>query len=406
MKTGIPLASVYRSTMLTPQPISREAAPANGFGIYLHAPYCVHKCSYCDFYSFAAAAPDFERLAAGLAREIAEAGSWLDREGGRPLVGSIFFGGGTPSLVPTPLLGRVFAAIAESFALAPDAEITLEANPETVNDAFLDGLRRHTPVNRVSLGAQSFRPDLLRKLERLGSRESIVAAVEKLRRHGYDNFNLDLIFAIPGQGEQGTLADIDEAISLGPAHLSFYNLTLKPGHPLYRDLPDDDTAADLYETGVARLAAAGYEQYEISNFSRAGRPSRHNLLYWNGGDYLGVGPSAASRFFRDGRFLHRKQVADVGRWLQAVERGDAFPAPGLEPTTAEQTVLEATFLELRRNEGIVRADFARRYGYDPGSSPKYPMFLRQGLLEETAGRLRLTARGRLLADAVTRELAP
>lgn len=378
------------------------SAGGRGFGIYVHTPFCVHKCSYCDFYSFTKyAALDFSRLVHGLAREIRAAARWLSRRGDLPAVGSVFFGGGTPSLVPPDALAVVFEALGDSFTFLADAEITLEANPETLTDALLEAWREKLPVNRVSLGAQSFQPRYLAALERLGSPESIRAAVAMLRRAGYDNFSLDLIFAIPGQTKAEVLDDIARAVELGPRHVSFYNLTLKPGHVLYHELPDDDRAAELYEAGIERLEAAGYRQYEISNFAEPGRESRHNLLYWNGGDFLGVGPSASSRFFWDGAFHHRKQHADLERYLA----GGDFPEPGLTATTAEETVLEATFLELRRNEGVDIAAFRERYGHDLTRAPKYGLFLREGVLAREGDRLRLTKRGRLLADLVTRELA-
>jgi oxygen-independent coproporphyrinogen-3 oxidase len=195
-------------------------------------------------------------------------------------------------------------------------------------------------------------------------------------------------------------ADIDAAAALLPQHISAYNLTLKPGHPLFSHLPDDDQCADLYELGIRLLQDRGYAQYEISNYARAGFPSLHNLLYWSGGDYLGVGPSAASRFLWEGRFHHRKQLSDLRQYLGQAE----FPGPVFEPTTWGQTVLEATFLELRTNQGVKLDTFASRYGYDLRSARRYAYYRDLDLLQESDGWLKLSPKGTLLADTITSDL--
>lgn len=329
-----------------------------------------------------------------------EAKEWLS--GKLPLgrVTSVFFGGGTPSLLPLPELNAAFEALSSHFAIDADTEITVEANPETVTDEWCRGIVDSTPVNRVSLGAQSFQPKYLAALERMATPESVRTAVQRLRRAGISDLNLDLIFAIPGQTQAEAFADIDAALALEPDHLSFYNLSLKPGHALYSELPSDDAAADLYEAGVARLAENGFAQYEISNFSRPGRRSQHNLLYWTGGDYLGLGPSAASRFFWDGNFHHRKALADFSKYVESAP----YPGNTLESNSWADTRLEATFLELRLNDGIDLPRFTQRYGHDVTQSKNYSLFLREGLLERAGQILKLTSRGRLLADRVTRDL--
>ncbi len=374
----------------------------NRFGIYVHIPFCIHKCSYCDFYSFTRFEPaDFFKWQDRVLREVEESASWLGSAfPGSRKVSSIFFGGGTPSLVPTKILGSVFKALSGSFPFDEGIEITLEANPETVTPEFCDGLMAHTPVNRVSLGAQSFQAVYLEKLERTATAESVVRAVSLLRAAGVENLNLDLIFAIPGQSLEESLDDIREAIRLKPNHLSFYNLSLKPGHSLFTKLPSDDFSADLYEAGVRLLENEGYLQYEISNFARAGLASRHNILYWSGGDYLGLGPSAASRIFGRGVFHHRKALSDFSRYLDS----NPFSSEGWEPNTQGQTLLEATFLELRQNEGVHLGAFRDRYAYDLTEAKNFPLFLREGLIDREGEWLKLTARGRLLADRVTQDL--
>lgn len=379
---------------------STSPALPNRFGVYVHTPFCVHKCSYCDFYSFTQyTAQDFAPFTDQLVREIASAGRWLTAQKYTTPVSTIFIGGGTPSLFPADQISRILAAIGDHFPWEDEVEITLEANPETVSAEVADALAA-TKLNRISLGAQSFRPEHLKTLERLGSPASIAAAIAHLKRAGFSRLNLDLIFGIPGQSPRELAADIASAAELGPEHISAYNLTLKPAHPLFTKLPTDDEAADLYELTVETLREAGYGQYEISNFCRPGGESRHNLLYWDGGDYLGVGPSAASRFFSDGRFYHRKQWSDVGRYGQ---RGE-FPDPPFESSSPAQSVLEATFLELRKNEGVNVGTFRARYSYDLSAAKNFSLFVKEGLIEREGEIVRLTARGRLLADRVTRDL--
>jgi oxygen-independent coproporphyrinogen III oxidase len=257
---------------------------------------------------------------------------------------------------------------------------------------------RSAGFNRVSLGAQSFQPKYLAALERLGSPESIEQAAAHVKGAGFTDFSLDFIFAIPGQTLEEVRSDLERAAALGPTHLSFYNLTLTSGHRLFKELPDDDTAADLYEAGKAFLEGAGYERYEISNFSLPGRECRHNLLYWGGGDYLGIGPSASSRLFRKGSFLHRKQVADFPSYLRA-------PKPmEFDSTSPAQTVLEASFLELRKRWGVSVSGFRERYGYDLTKARRYHAFLEDGFVLRRGDTLALTEKGFLLADAVTRDL--
>lgn len=372
-----------------------------GFGIYVHTPFCVHKCSYCDFYSFSQYdETDFNPLFAALKKELESSQGWIRENLGTPKVTSIFFGGGTPSLIPPKLIRQCLTHIEERFELDPNCEITLEANPETVTKEFCDKLLM-TKVTRVSLGAQSFQQKYLDILERIAKPESIVRAATLLWESGYRNFNLDLIFGIPGQNESEMKDDIARVAALSPKHISSYNLTLKPGHPFYSKLPDSDTTALLYECVVSEMVRLGYQQYEISNYAKLGYECRHNLLYWEGGDYLGIGPSAASRFFVNGVFVHRKQKADLKLYLQ----NPLFDKVSLELTDKKQTVLEATFLEMRTNQGVALKEFQDRYGYDLRTGKDFELFKQEGFIHESSGRLKLTEKGRLLADTVTERLA-
>jgi oxygen-independent coproporphyrinogen III oxidase len=380
---------------------SKSLQLTNRFGIYVHVPFCVHKCSYCDFFSFTKyVEKDFQRFTQTLCREIEQAHRFLRSWWAPPPpVSSLFFGGGTPSLLPVELLARIFNVLMANFEFSPQIEITIEANPETVSEKFLEDLRNQTPINRVSLGAQSFSAQNLAKLERLGSRESIHRAAGLLKQFGFHDFNLDLIFGIPGQEEAQMLADLAEVASLSPTHVSSYNLTLKPGHPLYSNLPQDDYVADLYEKMVVFLESQEFHQYEISNFAKSNSSCEHNLLYWSGGDFLGLGPSAASRFFKEGVFYHRKQCSEFEKYLS-----QEFESIPFEKSTLGQTWLEATFLELRKNSGIELKQFKARYGYDPSAAKQFPLFLREGLVCQEGNYLKLTRKGRLLADVVTERL--
>ena len=334
-------------------------------------------------------------------REARSAARWLKKENRlqQPAT-SIFVGGGTPSLLPPEHLGNLFQVLAQEFPLDPNIEITLEANPETISEKLVAEWTAKTPINRISMGAQSFQPEYLKALERLGSAEKIGEAARFLKQAGFLNFNLDLIVGIPQQTSDQIKKDIEWAVELGPTHISNYNLTLKPGHPLFKKLPNDDESAELYETARLALKAYGYEQYEISNYSRPGFECSHNLLYWTGGDFLGLGPSAASRFFWDGVFKHRKQLADYSQYLKQ----NSFEDVSWTNTTQEQTQLEALFLELRRNAGINVDRFFKKYGLDLTKSSKLAVLEKTGFLEMQKPTLRLTDKGRLVADTLVCEL--
>lgn len=374
----------------------------NRFGIYVHVPFCVHKCSYCDFYSFTKyTASDFRPYVQALTEEVRRAARWL--KASRPLpnpVTSIFFGGGTPSLLPTSDIKNILSTLQSEFEWNPQVEITIEANPETIDEKKVEEWKHLTPVNRISMGAQSFQPKYLEALERLGSPQKIREAAETLKKAGFTNFNLDLIVGIPQQTPAEIQEDIEWAVSLGPKHVSNYNLTLKPGHPLFGKLPNDDHSADLYETARLSLEQKGLRQYEISNYSVPGFECSHNLLYWSGGDYLGLGPSAASRFFWEGVFHHRKQVTDHQLYLKQ-ENFEGIP---FESLNLKQTQLEALFLELRQNKGIHLTEFLKKYGLDLLKSPKLELFQKEGFLEIEEPTLRLTDKGRLLTDSIVCEL--
>lgn len=368
------------------------------FGIYVHIPYCTHRCSYCDFYSVTDGDKEaFEKLLCTLIKEIGSVAHWFTQQKkALPPAISLFLGGGTPSLIAPNLLVNLVRSIRSHFPLAEKVEITSEANPESLTRDWLESAQK-VGINRISLGAQSFHPKYLQLLERRTTAQQVQFAVSLIRDAGFSNYNLDLIFGIPGQSLSEMCEDIDRAMALEPTHISFYNLTLKKGHNLFDALPSDEECADLYEAGVERLEKGGFKQYEISNFSSSGLESRHNLLYWSGGDFLGLGPSAASRFFWDGKFHHHKQSSN----LEAYFRDPVFARDGFE---SNETGLEALFLEIRKNAGIDLVQFRSRYGITLNST-RIERYAKEGLLETSGSILRLTKKGRLLVDSIALELS-
>src|SRR5690349_14768847 len=259
--------------------------------LYIHMPWCVRKCPYCDFnsYTLRETLPEAQYIAA-LDRDM-EAQSADVR--GRPIV-SIFFGGGTPSLFPPEAIGRVLESARRHFEVAADCEITLEANPGTVERGRFTGYRE-AGVNRVSLGAQSFDARQLEKLGRIHSPTETTRAAEELHAAGLSNFNLDLMYALPGQDVAGAVRDVEQALDLSPAHLSHYQLTLEPGTQFAAKppaLPEDDAATEMLSVCCERLAADGFAQYEVSAYATAGKQCRHHLNYWSSGDYFGLDAGA------------------------------------------------------------------------------------------------------------------
>lgn len=387
-------------------PLSTYERTPEPMGLYVHVPFCRHRCSYCDFFSLTDVdASRWRETAGGIVREIEMEGARWKGLGlwPRPLA-SVFFGGGTPSWMPAPELERIVRAIVDTFPGAESAEWTLETNPETVDEDFGRRLA-DTPFRRVSLGVQSFRQKLLDRLDRRVDARAIDRALERIRPY-VPRLSVDLIFGIPGQTKAAVVDDVRRATALGTEHLSFYQLTLKPGHPLYHGLPSDDESAELYEAGLEAMSETGFERYEVSNFAKPGALCEHNWLYWSGGNYLGVGPSASGRYFDGGTFHHRKSFADWNRWLRSTEEPSLSPA--YEASTPWQSVLEALLAELRTPVGVSAEAFARRYRWRLEDSPRFEALCRENFLakDESAGRIRPTARGMLVADGLAEALAP
>ncbi len=376
--------------------------------LYVHLPWCVRKCPYCDFNSHTAGdAPPRDRYVDALCRDIAlEARRAL----ARPLQ-SVFLGGGTPSLFSGGEIGRVLDCVREHFQLAADAEITMEANPGTLERHDLGGYRR-AGVNRLSLGAQSFDAAMLAALGRIHGPAEISAAVAAARAAGFDNLNLDLMFALPGQDLAMAGADLAAALELEPEHLSLYQLTLEPNTVFYRQppaaIPDDELAWEMQEQAFERLAAAGFARYEISAFSRPGAACRHNLNYWTFGDYLAVGAGAHGKVTDErGRVCRYHMPLHPRAYMDQALAATVAEVPGHYPDAAE-LVFEFMLNALRLPQGFSEQCFEDRTGLSMGElRPRLTELAGQGLLEGTDARWRPTALGlRFLNDLQAAFLPP
>jgi len=372
------------------------------FGIYVHGVFCVRRCPYCDFN---VAIYREDRVAPFLAALRAE----LDLYAGLPWAGrvpavSLFFGGGTPSLLPPDALGELIAAARGGLALASDAEVTLEANPEGLDPARLAAFRA-AGVTRLSLGVQSLDDAVLRRLGREHAAADARQAFAAARAAGFDDVSVDLLYGCPGQDLVTWTRTLDEVLGWQPEHLSAYALTLEPGTLFGRrpppDLPDEDTVIAQFERLGERAATAGLERYEISNYARPGLRSRHNLLYWHREDYLGLGPGAHAA-------LGSVRVANVRahtRYRTALAAG-RWPLERWERLEPRQVSAERVVLGLRLAEGIPRAWLAAHLADEPGRLERVlDRYVGAGLLALDGERLRLTPRGVLLSDTVFADLA-
>ncbi|MGO9029865.1 MAG: radical SAM family heme chaperone HemW [Acidimicrobiales bacterium] len=359
-------------------------AAATSFGVYVHVPFCRRRCDYCAFATYT----DRDHLMGAYAEAcVAEVGRAVEHEG-IPLATSVFFGGGTPSRMPPDLL----ASILEAVPRAPHAEVTVECNPEDADPTRMAAYRR-AGVNRVSLGVQSTVPHVLVGLGRRHTAGAVMDAAASVAAAGFDSWSMDLIIGGSGETDEDwerSLADL-LGLEAPPPHLSAYALTVEPGTPLASEpdrYPDDDVQAHRYERAEELLSAAGYRWEEISNWARPGHECRHNRLYWDQGDYRGIGSAAHSH--RRGRRWWNVRTPD--RYLREIAAGRSAVA-GEEVLTDQQRAFEALALRLRTREGV-----------PAGAVPEDPDL--DGLVERVDGRARLTVRGRLLANAVTARLVP
>jgi oxygen-independent coproporphyrinogen-3 oxidase len=386
-------------------------------GLYLHLPFCDHKCAYCDFNSYAGLDHLIPAYVDALVRDLA---LWAPLTHGWA-VQTVFFGGGTPSLTPPALLCRILDTVRTQCSLAPDAEISLEANPGTVGREYLTALR-DLGINRLSIGVQSFDDRQLRLLDRIHDAGQATAAFRAARAAGFDNVNLDLMFGLQAQDLDGWQRNLRRACELGPEHLSLYALTVEPGTKLAGQIargsvpePDADLQADMYEAAQDAMASAGYLQYEISNWAKPGRECRHNLIYWRNQPYLGLGAGAHSCFLGRRFAMVRAPGAYIERVVGSVPlTGWGSPLAGFQHVVDEQVLDRATdasdtlILGLRLNEGVDIAAFERRFGLalQQAAGSQLDQLCGYGLLERAGGRLRLTQRGRLLSNEVFVRLLP
>jgi oxygen-independent coproporphyrinogen-3 oxidase len=355
-------------------------------GLYVHVPFCLTRCGYCDFNAYAG----LDHLSGRYVRALAaEAGLHARGWSGVPFA-SVFFGGGTPTTLDPRELNDLIDRFGDAFELGPDAEVTVEANPDTVDAASLTTLRLGG-VNRLSMGAQSFDPAVLAALERVHQPSSVRRAFADARTAGFDDVNLDLIFGADGETVESWRRTLEETVELRPEHVSAYALTIEPSTALGRAVeggrtppPDPDLQADMFELACDLLGAAGYGHYEVSNWALPGRECRHNLGYWERRPYLGLGAGAHSS--RGGRRWWN--VRPPQQYLDTVESGE-LPVGGDELLGPDELRLESVLLGLRTSAGVPAADV------DPDRAEP---FLEEGLLDRRDGRLVLTERGLFLAN--------
>lgn len=377
--------------------------------LYLHIPFCEHKCIYCDFYSIAPKEnPEsynalIERFLSSLKHEIAMR-SQEDRF--QSSYETIFFGGGTPSLLSPASIHEILNLLSRSFHIRPDAEITLETNPGTVDLEKLKAFRS-AGVNRISMGIQSFHDDDLKFLSRIHSSVQAKECVQNAYEAGFENVSFDLIFALPSQTKERWEANLQQAMELRPTHISCYSLIVEPNTPLYRmveskqvTLLNTEDDAALYEHTIEYLTSHGYEQYEVSNFAKPGFKSRHNSNYWNHSNYLGFGPSAHSYW----NGLRWWNIANVVGYSERLEK-QSHPVAGEECLTPQQLVEEEIFLGLR-SEGIDVAGFRNRHNRDLMNDHRstFEALLGRQMIVFDGEKLRLTAKGYMVCDEICASL--
>ncbi len=374
----------------------------SGFGVYIHWPYCARICPYCDFNVYRARGGDTAPLLEAITQDVAAHAQRF----GRREASSIFFGGGTPSLLPGRDIARLIEAVASAFALSHDCEITLEANPE---DAHLFGEQAAAGVNRFSIGVQALDAAALKALGRRHDAAAALRAVDVAAATG-QRVSLDLIYAREGQGVDAWRAELKQALALPIEHVSLYQLTIEPDTAFARRFargalvpPDADAAADLYEATQEVCDAMGFPAYEISNHARmASARAGHNLLYWRGGDWIGVGPGAHGRLTHEGARIATESCKRPGDYIEAVnQRGISWASE--ERLTSEAAADELLLMGLRIDEGVdlarIEALRGRRLNRDAMA-----WLVEQGLIVEGGGRLRLTRRGRVVTNKIIADL--
>ena len=373
-------------------------------GLYLHYPFCLKKCLYCDFNSAPSSGDEAADYGELLLREMELRRASLPEPVQAP---TLYFGGGTPSLMAPELVGRLIDAAAREFGLQADAEVTLEANPGTVTTERLAGYRA-AGVNRISLGIQSFEDRLLQRLGRVHTAEEALAAFDQVRRAGFDNVSIDLMHSLPGQSPADWRAALARAVRLAPEHISAYALSVEEGTPFERlheqgglPLPGEEEAAQMFEATSADLSAAGYRQYEISNFARPGRCSRHNGSYWSRLSYLGFGAGAHSFWNPDGLGRRWHNAVDLAGYRGTIASG---VLPEREPMSLslDDAVAESFFLGLRVLSGLDLAPLKAAFGAKALASrlAQVEQLVDEGLLLADGDLIRLAPRSVIIANAI------
>jgi oxygen-independent coproporphyrinogen-3 oxidase len=377
---------------------------AGGFGLYIHWPFCQSKCPYCDFNSHVAASIDQRRWRDAYLREIARVGA----ETPERVLQTVFFGGGTPSLMEPEIVADVLAAVRATWPMVNDPEITLEANPGSVEAGRFRGFR-DAGVNRVSMGVQALNDADLRRLGRLHSVAEARQAYD-IARNCFDRVSFDLIYARQDQTLDQWRAELNEALSMAVDHLSMYQLTIEDGTAFgdrfarggLKGLPDEDVQADMYAVTQEVCAAHGMPAYEVSNHARPGAESRHNLIYWRMGDYIGIGPGAHGRVTLNGGRWATVAPRAPGAWLAMVE-ADKAGEDAREIVTAEEQATEYLLMSLRLSEGTDLGRYEALAG-KALEAPRMAHLMDLGLVEQSDGRMRATDTGRVILNAVLREL--
>ncbi len=380
----------------------RQRAEKKPLGIYIHVPFCRSKCVYCDFYSVTN--KDDKLLDAyldAICTHIKETGALAPNYH----VDTVYFGGGTPSFFGADGMAAILAAIRKSFHVDLRAEITFEANPDSISPRLLRKLKSEG-FNRVSLGVQCDNDEILKKLGRPHNFEQVVNAVKRIRRAGYKNLSLDLIYGLPGQTLESWEKTLENVIALKPEHMSCYGLKVEEGTPLYQyqqymDLPDDDTQADMYLSAVNILRRNGFRQYEISNFAQRGYPSAHNLKYWMGGEYLGFGPDASSDFAGK-RF---SVVRDLQGYIDGIRHGGQVLRDVQEIPQRERAG-EYLMTRLRTTTGIYRDEYENSFllPFEPLEDVLRAASERRHAYTDGKGRWRLTPEGFLVSNSIISDL--
>ncbi len=372
--------------------------------LYVHIPFCLRKCRYCDFATYPMRPDLIEPFLSALETEAERVGSAV-----QGAVKTVFFGGGTPSLLNGGQMGRLMEALRRSFNIQPQAEISLEANPETSNEPRLRAYR-NAGVNRLSIGAQTFDDAALKLLDRTHSSEQIEMAYRNARNAGFENINLDMMFALPGQTMRKWREDARRALSLDPEHLSIYNLTIEPKTVFHYwnrqgrlSLPDEDLQADMYEWTLDAMERAGYPYYELSNFARLGSECEHNLRYWRNKPHAGIGPGACS-------YLNGERTANTRGTKSYIKRMEEGRDPIVERERLDGKAARAETVRqgLRMRGGVPLTEYARRYGMNllDDFQTEIAQTTRLGLTKLADGALRLTRRGVLLANEAFLRLLP